>query len=89
VILRIVHVHRIWGYLSPLVVVLALGALYEIIESWAARLAAPSVGIAYLGAQGDTWDGQKDMSLAFLGAAIAMFISAAHHKRTGHEPYLH
>jgi putative membrane protein len=87
--LRIVHVHRVWSYLAPLVVVLALGALYEIIESWAAQLAAPSVGIAYLGAQGDTWDGEKDMTLAFLGAALAMSITAVYRKRTGREPYLH
>ena len=87
--LRIVHVHRVWSYLAPLVIVLALGSSYEIIESWAAQLAAPSVGIAYLGAQGDTWDGQKDMTLAFLGAASAMSITALYRKRTGHEPYLH
>jgi hypothetical protein len=29
-----------------------------------------------LGAQGDVWDGQKDMLLAFLGATLTMLIVA-------------
>jgi len=28
--------------------------------------------VAYLGTQGDIWDAQKDMGIAFVGAVIAM-----------------
>ena len=86
--LRIVHLHRIWSYLGPPLAILALSSLYEIIESWAARLGDPELGIAYVGAQGDVWDGQKDMTLAFVGAIIAMGATAAWRWRTGREPYL-
>jgi putative membrane protein len=86
--LRVAHAHGIFSYAGPPVVVLALGAVYEIIESWAARITDPSVGLAYVGAQGDIWDGQKDMSLAFAGALIAMALTSLVRRRTGHEPYL-
>ncbi len=33
--------------------------------------------MAFVGAQGDVWDAQKDMWLATLGAVIAMGITAA------------
>jgi putative membrane protein len=32
--------------------------------------------MAYLGTQGDIWDGHKDMALASLGALIAMLFTA-------------
>ena len=87
--LRIVHVHRIWSYVAPPAIVLSLSSLYEIVESWAARLAAPDLGLAFVGAQGDIWDGQKDMSLAFVGSLLAMGSVAAYRWKTDHEPYLH
>ncbi len=87
--LRVVHVHRIWGYLAPPIVVLAMGAMYEIIESWAARAVNPAVGLAYVGAQGDVWDGQKDMTMAFTGSLLAMGVVALYRRATDHEPYLH
>jgi putative membrane protein len=34
----------------------------------------PSQGDAYLGTQGDIWDAQKDIFLAFLGAILATTI---------------
>lgn len=86
--LRVVHVHRVWSFVAPPTMVLALSSGYEIIESWAARVAEPRVGIAYVGAQGDVWDGQKDMSLALLGAVTTMLLAAIHRRITGREPYL-
>ena len=81
--------HRIWAYVAPPLVVLSLGSLYEIIESWAARIADPELGTAYLGTQGDVWDGQKDMTLAFTGSLVAMGLTALWRRRTGSEPYRH
>ena len=52
-------------------VVLAIGALYEIIEWQIAMLFSPAQAEAYNGQQGDVWDPQKDMTLALFGAIIA------------------
>lgn len=45
--------------------------LYEIIEWITAAIVDPSASAAFLGAQGDMWDAQKDMALACCGAVIA------------------
>lgn len=54
----------------------ASGALYEIIEGIVASAVDPSAGIAFLGAQGDPWDAQRDMALAFAGAIASALIEA-------------
>ena len=51
--------------------VLAVGAVYEIIEWQLAMTLSPAQAEAYNGQQGDVWDPQKDMALAGLGAIIA------------------
>lgn len=88
VALRGVHAHRIWSSVVPLLAVLAISSSYEIMEAWAARVVDPGVGMAFVGAQGDVWDGQKDMSLALLGAILAMAVTAVARRATGHEPYV-
>jgi putative membrane protein len=87
-VLRRLHVHRVASYVLPVLIVLALSSGYEIIESWAARSFDPELGIAYVGAQGDIWDSQKDMSLALCGAALAMLLAWGWRRRSGHEPFL-
>jgi putative membrane protein len=85
VFLRIVHVHGFWAYYLPFDVTLAFSGLFEIIESWLVRITSPELGEAYLGAQGDIWDAQKDMTLAMAGAIICMIVTAVvrrvYHKR--------
>ena len=51
--------------------VLAVGAAYEIAEWQVAVICAPEYAEAYNGQQGDSWDPQKDMALAGLGAIIS------------------
>jgi len=59
-----------------LLLVMAASMLYELIE-WAAALAfGVDLGTAYVGAQGDPWDAQKDMALASTGALVANAIFA-------------
>jgi putative membrane protein len=87
--LRAVHAHRIWSFVVPCLAVLSMSSVYEILESWAARVVDPSVGLAFVGAQGDVWDGQKDMTLALAGAVAAMVATARVRRTTGHEPYVH
>ncbi len=86
--LRVVHAHRVWSFVIPVLAILALSSVYEIIESWAARTVNPDIGIAFVGAQGDIWDGQKDMTLAMAGSILAMGAAWWWRRRTGHEPYL-
>lgn len=86
--LRRVHAHGVWSFVGPVIAVLALSGSYEILEWAAARVVDPEVGIAYVGAQGDVWDGQKDMTLALSGACIAMALTAWRRRRSGYEPYL-
>ena len=51
--------------------VLAIGAGYEIGEWQIAMTFAPETAESYNGQQGDMWDPQKDMLLAFCGSIIA------------------
>lgn len=56
-------------------VMVAISALYELLEWAAALLFGGDLGVAYLGTQGDVWDAQKDMALALLGTLIALACS--------------
>jgi putative membrane protein len=56
---------------------LGLSGLWEVLESWVARLVSPQLGDAYLGSQGDVWDAQKDMGAAVLGSLLCLLLIAA------------
>ena len=60
----------------PLDLTMSSSALYELIEWGAAVTVGSELGAAYLGTQGDVWDAHKDMTLAALGALIAMTVTA-------------
>jgi putative membrane protein len=70
------------GWLTFLVlcVCLAISALYELVEWWAALLGGEGAD-AFLGTQGDQWDTQWDMFLALLGAAAALLLLSRLHDR--------
>jgi putative membrane protein len=76
VFMRIAKAKGFWAYYLPLDVTLSFSAVYEIIEWITAIKADPEAGLAFLGAQGDMWDAQKDMVMAGTGALIAMVIVA-------------
>lgn len=73
--LRIADARGFWGYFLPFDLTLSTSALFEMMEWAGAALFEPSLAAAYLGTQGDEWDAQKDMSLAALGALIAMLVT--------------
>ena len=54
-----------------------LSTLYELLEWGAAAIAAPETGIAFVGAQGDVWDAQKDTALALVGTLLVCAIAWA------------
>lgn len=76
VFLRVAQVKGFWGFYLPLDVTLSFSAVFEIFEWMIARIVNPAAGLAYLGAQGDIWDAQKDMLVAGLGALLAMLVIA-------------
>ena len=55
--------------------VLAFSMLYELFEWGLAMVLSPRNADAYNGQQGDVWDAQKDMSLALLGAGLALLVA--------------
>src|SRR6187549_3209299 len=67
----------------PIEITMSVSALYELVEWAVADILFPEQGAAYLGTQGDIWDAQKDVFLAFLGAIIATTIVSIV-KRLGH-----
>ena len=52
-------------------VCLAISAFYELTEWWTALLTG-NAATAFLGTQGDIWDTQQDMLMAFIGASFAL-----------------
>ncbi len=74
VFVRITKAKGFWGFYLPLDITLSFSAIYEIIEWLTARNVNSDAGLAFLGAQGDIWDAQKDMLMAGVGALIAMLI---------------
>jgi putative membrane protein len=71
-----------WLFFIVCSIVLAFAAFWELLEWWTALLAAPDVGVAFLGSQGDVWDAQWDMLLALIGALITLPLFAAAHDRS-------
>jgi putative membrane protein len=59
-------------------VVLAISAMYELIE-WGAALALGQGADEFLGTQGDPWDTQSDMFFALLGAVTALLLFSRVH----------
>lgn len=60
-----------------LCIVLAISAVYELIE-WAAAVAMGQGADEFLGTQGDEWDSQSDMLFALIGGATALLLSRMH-----------
>jgi putative membrane protein len=69
-----------WLTFLVLSVCLAISALYELVEWWAALIGGEGAD-AFLGTQGDQWDTQWDMFLALLGAAAALLLLSRLHDR--------
>lgn len=68
------------GWLFTLVtaVALAISAVYELIE-WGAAMALGAGADEFLATQGDPWDTQKDMLMAWIGALAAQLLLARWH----------
>lgn len=62
---------KAWQAFLSIILVSALSGFYELIEWLAAVVLEPEDALAFLGTQGDVFDGQKDSGLAFLGSVVA------------------
>ncbi len=69
-----------WLFFLVVCVCLAGSACYEFIEWWAALLGGEAAD-SFLGTQGDVWDTQWDMFLAFLGSMASQVLLAGVHDR--------
>lgn len=70
-----------WLFFLTVSVCLAFSAFYEFTEWWAAVAGGESAE-NFLGTQGDIWDTQWDMFLAFVGAITSqMILSRTHDKQ--------
>lgn len=67
-----------WLFTLVLFSCLGISALYELIE-WLAAALTGEAADAFLGTQGDSWDTQKDMLLAMIGAAGSQFLLSKFH----------
>jgi putative membrane protein len=69
-----------WLFFLVTCVCLAISAVYELVE-WSAAATSGSAADAFLGTQGDPWDTQKDMLLAWIGAIVSQLTLARVHDR--------
>jgi len=60
-----------WLNFLVVCVCLAISAVYELLE-WQAAVWTGAKADAFLGTQGDPWDTQKDMAMAWVGAMTAL-----------------
>lgn len=74
---------KLVSWILPIEITLSISAFYELIEWAVADIFFKAQGDAYLGTQGDIWDAQKDIFLAFSGAIIATTIVSAVKKLFG------
>ena len=65
---------KLVAWILPIEITLSISALYELVEWAVADIFFKAQGDAYLGTQGDIWDAQKDIFMAFLGALVSTTI---------------
>ena len=69
-----------WLFFIVTCICLAISAFYEFIEWWVA-LASGEAATAFLATQGDIWDTQWDMFLAFIAAMASQLLLSRFHDR--------
>lgn len=71
-------------WVLPAEITLSFSGMYELIEYGVADIFFPHLGTNYLGTQGDPWDAQKDMAMAFFGAILSLCITAVMRRANGY-----
>lgn len=78
---RRLSTRRSFSLVFALSMILAVAALFELVEWLYAVSADPVAGAEFLGSQGDIWDAQKDMLADGLGAVLAGAVYAVVHRK--------
>jgi uncharacterized membrane protein YjdF len=76
VLRRLTPLRGAWLALLTLSLMLSTSALYELIEWIGGAYLGDDTGQAFVGAQNDPWDSQKDMALALFGAGLSLLMLA-------------
>lgn len=71
-----------WTYFTVTSVILGIAAFWELLEWWVTLIVASDVGQDFLGSQGDVWDAQWDMFLAWAGAMVVLPLLGGLHDRS-------
>ena len=80
--LQLPHPRGFATYYVPVIHILALSAVYEIIEAYTAQ-SDPGMAASFVGMQGDLFDSQRDMLCAGVGAVACMTLVALVSKYRG------
>jgi putative membrane protein len=67
-------VDRVWALIIAVMFISATGAIYEVVEWIVSIVMSEHDAESYNGQQGDYWDPQKDMALAFVGSMISSVV---------------
>jgi putative membrane protein len=71
VLLRLTPLRGFWLVFMALNIILSTSAIYEIVEWIGGAFLGDDTSRAFVGAQNDPWDSQKDMALAVAGAFVS------------------
>lgn len=70
-----------WSFILAPLLLVAVSAIFEVIEALIVEAVNPELGLIFLGAQGDPWDAQKDIIAALYGAALTMIAARLAERR--------
>ncbi|MFS2200762.1 DUF2238 domain-containing protein [Pseudomonas sp. Pseusp3] len=74
VLLRLTPLRGFWLFFVTLNIMLSTSAMYELVEWIGGAFLGNDTANAFVGAQNDPWDSQKDMAIALAGALVSLFL---------------
>lgn len=74
VLLRLTPLRGFWLFFITMNLMLSTSAVYELVEWVGGAFLGDDTSQAFVGAQNDPWDSQKDMALAVAGAFVSLLL---------------
>jgi len=74
ILLRLTPLRGGWLFFITLNLMLSTSAVYELVEWIGGAYLCDDTGQAFVGAQNDPWDSQKDMAIATFGALVSLLL---------------
>ena len=74
VLFRLTPLQGFWVIFVALNIMLSTSAIYELLEWIGGAYLGDDTSRAFIGAQNDPWDSQKDMTLAVAGACVSLAV---------------